>query len=379
VSGREVYRVALTGRVLAVGFRPRGNVLVTASDDGALDFWDLRRGAGAGLFRTEDFVTGVAFAPSGDLLATSSWDSTVRVWDASSGDEVRILPHDAEVNAVRFSPLGDLLATASRDGAFLWTLDGKRQAHLAEGSSIVKVAFTSDGNQVATASVSGEVIVWTKEGTAIAHLDHESPNDLAFGPGGRYLASCGADGKVKLWDWRAERLVKTWSTGEDSVLAVAFSPEEKYLATGSSKAVEIWDLKMLDRNEPSWNLAQDGPVWDIAYTAEYIIAAGDAGVRVWKTSGGRPVEERSTYRFEDRVVSVDVRRDGHLLLTGSGDVAQLLFLRAEDAIEEACRRLQHNLTRREWQRLIVGEDYRKTCENLPIPEDTASKELVVRR
>ncbi len=36
---------------------------------------------------------------------------------------------------------------------------------------------------------------------------------------------------------------------------------------------------------------------------------------------------------------------------------------------EACRRLPRNLTREEWPLYLGNEPYRKTCPNLPEPED----------
>jgi WD40 repeat protein/energy-coupling factor transporter ATP-binding protein EcfA2 len=368
-SGEEVYRIAHAG--LAVGFRSDGKTLVTANNAGEIQIWDLRWGSGAGLFRHEDFVTGVVYAPDGRSLATASWDRTVRIWDASNTEQRLVLKHDAEVNAVRFSPDGALIATASRVGAYVWSIDGEKKAPLAQGNSVVDLSFTSDGKHLATASVNGDVEVWTKEGTRLAGFDHDGPNSLAFSPDDAYLASSGADGTVKLWDWKGGKLVTTWSSGDDPVFAVAFSPDGKHLTSGSSEAVKLWDLEKLQEEKPSWELPQDRPVRDIVYTNEYLITAGDEGVRVWRTSNGRPRELAWYNFFKNRVASVDISPDGRSLLTGSGDVAQLSFLHPEDLRNEACRRLTRNLTRSEWETYVVGEDYRQICENLPIPDDVA--------
>jgi WD40 repeat protein len=68
----------------------------------------------------------VAFSPDGKRLATSSWGydapknrryGEVKVWDAATGQEILSLTgHTAWVNSVAFSPDGNCLASASWDG-----------------------------------------------------------------------------------------------------------------------------------------------------------------------------------------------------------------------------------------------------------------------
>jgi hypothetical protein len=41
----------------------------------------------------------------------------------------------------------------------------------------------------------------------------------------------------------------------------------------------------------------------------------------------------------------------------------------EDLIAEACARLTRNLTQEEWERYLGDEPYRKTCPDLPGPEE----------
>jgi uncharacterized protein with WD repeat len=110
------------------------------------------------------------------------------------------------------------------------------------------------------------------------------------------------------------------------VLAVAFSPDGRWLATGS------WD-----------NTA-----------------------RVWEAASGQEVA-RMTH--EGPVLAVAFSPDGRWLATGSDDnTARVWLVRPEDLIAEACSRLTRNLTREEWRRYLSDEPYRLTCPNLPVPE-----------
>jgi WD40 repeat protein len=67
---------------------------------------------------------------------------------------------------------------------------------------------------------------------------------VAFSPDGKYLASGSRDKTVKLWSVESQKEVTTLQGHRYSVTSVAFSPDGKYLASGSQdKTVKLWSIQ----------------------------------------------------------------------------------------------------------------------------------------
>ena len=212
----------------AYGVAFSGTFLAIASGDKAVHLWDVsQKGCPAvpnKIFRRNDLVFGVAFSPNGKLVAAASGDGTVAVWDIGSTDHpILDVPLGKPMFAVAFSPDGKTLAATGADGvSYLWTMDGKTFSSptvlLSHGGTLGQISFSPDGQMVvATAGATGTAFV------------------TALKMNARGLALDGSG---------------------QSLFGVAFSPDSKYLLTGSNllntvrlleiDSHQLWDVTNRD-------------------------------------------------------------------------------------------------------------------------------------
>jgi WD40 repeat protein len=147
---------------------------------------------------------------------------------------------------------------------------------------------------------------------------------------------------------------------EDSVNAIAFSPDGKYLATVSQdKTARVWQIPSSSGREVT-----------------RIHSVNEKEFRVQRTIGVREAVEAARIIHKDNVVAVAFSPDGKYLATASNDkTAQVQLWRREDLMAEACVRLTRNLAEYEWKLYLPGEQYHKTCPNLPVPKFNDVPEL----
>ncbi len=296
------------GQVLCVRWSPDGRRTVTTGSDGTALLWDAAAGTLQATLRGhEQWVVDAAFHPDGSLLATAGVDRNVRLWRTADGAPAGEWKHDGAVELVRFDAAGDRALTTSylaqggpyraqvwdvRKGTCIATLASHRQ-------HIVGAAISPCGRYVASGGDRGFVRLWdAATGTELGHLGghDDRERDLAFSPDSSLVAVAATDGGTRLYSVPGAALLATvWHSRE--VLTLDFDPDSSRLLTGSSdQTVRIWRLQRdltkgtCAPTESHTLVGHGGGVLHAEFdrSGQLVVTAGRDGVlRVFDASSGR--------------------------------------------------------------------------------------------
>lgn len=254
-SGRVLRRVRSHQAILhSIAFSPDGKHLAAAGRDPVVKVWDAENGTvHLSLHGHRDFVFGVAYSPEGKRLVTGSKDSTLKLWDATDGRCLRTyLGHKESVICVAFSPNGRYLASGSIDRTVkLWDAETGLLLHSWEHETDVpSLAFCLDSVFLATGQGTGKakVQLWhcgTGE-LERTYLGHEKKiSGIAFSPDGDRLATSSDDGTIRLWEVKSGRPVLLLGDHTGATTSVAFSRDGRRLASaGWDRKVKVWDAQV---------------------------------------------------------------------------------------------------------------------------------------
>jgi len=149
-------------------------------------------------------------------------------------------------NPVAFSPDGNTLASTDSDGQImLWdVVSGQVRMTLPSqfANPVSDIIFSQDGNTLASVS-DNSIRLWdvTSGDVRLTLPKSGVVTDLAFSPDGKSLAAVGQDARITLWDSQSGSISQVITDHQGGVNAIAFSPDSTILAIGGQNAqINLW-------------------------------------------------------------------------------------------------------------------------------------------
>lgn len=318
-----------TDGIDSVAFSPVSYTLASASGDGTIRLWHVKRNSHYPLDKTLKAggpVLSVAFSPNGRSLASGSFNKLI-VWNLANGHQILVAHPGGAVASVAFSPDGRWLAAASLQGTvfLLNTASGRTTPLKATPSEPVRsVAFSRRGDLLAAGESAGKVVLWDVATDSPVRTLSSHKTDVyavAFSPTSDTLAAAGAGNHIVLWNLAANDRVQAVLNGSGSfIYSLAFAPDGDSLAAGATGAVELWNPVTGARRPPPLT-GQRGAVSAVAFSKDgrtLASAGADRTIRVWDYPVTRRYGLPLSPSHAGKVLSVAVARNG-LIASGGFD------------------------------------------------------------
>jgi len=200
-----------------------------------------------------NYVIGLVFSPDNKMLISCGMDKLIKFWTVPDWKLLDIIAgHNNSVNSISVSPDSEVLASGSTDNTVkLWSIATRGLLHnLQDRKKVVAaVKISPNGQLVAAASYGGRVKIWTTNGAEVLALKTASRNltALAFSSDNKYLATGGLGDMVQVWNIQTGELFQTLIGHRTAILSIKYIHDSDQLFTmGYEGTVRYWQTSNWD-------------------------------------------------------------------------------------------------------------------------------------
>ena len=362
----------LTGHkngIAALAFSPDGRTLVSGSTNGTIRFWDIETTT-----PLDNHITGhtqsikaATFFNDSSTLVSAAFNGEITFWDVETAQKsaVQDIGHRDWHSAMAFSPDGTKLVSAAADGTIVFgefptgfattkpdnltrLTDVSTGAELATLQKHARELTFSPDDRTKTVAItsSGAIRLWnTDTGDELLipiHDDlplgrhHNMPTVLAvaFSPDGRWLVSGTTEGEIRMWDVATGEALTVFSELTEPmeqehlrhISAVAFSPDRALLAAGTPTQLHLWDVHTGHKifsvstvHERGWVIHRDYPRPLVFSPDGVILVSGhDSGIiQLWDVKTGDSIAALDGHT--QQVETLKFSPDGETLVSTAQD------------------------------------------------------------
>lgn len=271
------------------------------------------------------------FSADSRKLGSSCLGGKAIVWEVATGKELFRRYHgDTNVTSIRFHPTDGTVFTACWDGRVrIWDLAKPEQMDPKTtyqepigGEGISSMVIDGTGTKILTCvGIDKGPIVWDLTAGTFKRYESDGWSTVvAFIPSGRQFIGGGYSQTVLVWNTENEQPVAQFATG-DLVLCMCYSPDGKYIATGSREAVvQVWDAKTFKKIGVTGEHRDNIAGLQFTPDGKYLLSccgyeAGNEEVRIWDVGAKRDLAMFAPH--EKGCTALAISPNGKLLSTAS--------------------------------------------------------------
>ena len=322
-------------RVQAMAFSPDSKMLVTTTRRGNVRLWGTTSGKQIALLyqgvETTSQNPKVAFSSDSNKIAAivsarNVANGSVMLWNTHTQELIKSVSQRNSSKiylATDFAAVGDPIVVV-KEGTKLYIQNIMTDENITifeENDESVHIAeFSPDTSMLATAGNSGEIRIWD---VATGKLDTtltghtRAVTSVAMSSDGTTLVTANRDQPMQLWDTLTLKNKRRIQVGRPpySVSAVAFSPDETILASGTYEDVVLWDTDTLQKTATL--KGHRGQIKNVVFSPDgrTLAAFGryDKTIQLWNVTTGE--EKIKLNGHAEKIFSLAFSPDGTLIAT----------------------------------------------------------------
>lgn len=298
----------------------------------------------------------VAFSPDSQLIVSNGVCAPLLsdLQGNKIGKPLQAYAEEWLLRIVAFSPDGQTIASGDERGAIcIWNLQGELlNKFRGDESLFTSVVFSPDSKTILTSG--RKIHLWNLQGKLKAQM-YKRNASVAFSRDGKMIVI--AADAIYLWNWRRdllrqisqEQIFQENRRSNRDYTSVIFSPDGQAIASGSSDGtICLWDLNgnLIERPFNGHSAGEyNASVRSIAFSPDgrTIVSGGNDGtVRLWDLQGnpiGQPFEWHRACK--EPVMSVAWSPDGETIASAS-DKTYLWSCKWQSWLQACCDYITHH-------------------------------------